>query len=48
MILTIFYDSQCPLCMSEMDLLKKHNHNNHLKLVDLHHEELSGKRIHYG
>jgi len=43
MILTIFYDGQCPLCMSEMDLLKKHNHKNQLKLVDLHHDEFNEK-----
>lgn len=33
---TIFYDSQCPLCLMEMRHLKKHDTNKRIKLVDLH------------
>ena len=36
MILTIYYDSQCPLCQWEMMKLKKHDSDNHIELVDLH------------
>ena len=41
MILTIFYDSQCPLCMAEMRLLESHNNDKRLKLIDLHDDNFS-------
>lgn len=34
--LTIFYDGSCPLCSLEMVKLKQHDHNNAIKLVNLH------------
>jgi len=40
MQLTIFYDSHCPLCMKEMQHLKKCDHEERIKLVDLHATEL--------
>jgi len=40
MQLTIFYDSHCPLCMMEMQHLKKCDLENRIKLVDLHTNEL--------
>ena len=36
MTLTIFYDSLCPLCMTEMKLLESNNQYKRLKLIDLH------------
>ena len=41
MTLTIFYDSQCPLCMTEMRLLEKNNHDKRLNLIDLHDDDFS-------
>ena len=38
MSVTIYYDSQCPLCQMEMKQLKLHDHNNQLTLIDLHTE----------
>lgn len=35
MSFTIFYDGQCPLCMKEMDQLKKHNADGNLLFVDI-------------
>lgn len=35
-MLTIFYDGHCPLCVTEMKSLKKHDSANLLRLVDLH------------
>ena len=40
MQLTIFYDSHCPLCMMEMQHLKKCDHEDRIKLIDLHENEL--------
>jgi predicted DCC family thiol-disulfide oxidoreductase YuxK len=34
--LTLFFDGCCPLCSAEMQQLKKLDHLNSLKLVDLH------------
>ena len=36
MQLTIFYDSRCPLCLTEMKHLVKHDENSHIRLIDLH------------
>jgi len=40
MILTIFYDGQCPLCMAEMRQLKLHDHQGNIQFVNLHNEKL--------
>lgn len=34
--LTIFYDGTCPLCLAEIHLLRHHNHQKLLELVDIH------------
>ena len=39
-LLEIFYDSKCPLCASEMKHLKEKDHNNFIRLVDLHSSDL--------
>ena len=46
MTLAIFYDSQCPLCMTEMKLLEKNNHDKNLKLIDLHDENFNQQYPH--
>lgn len=35
MILTIFYDSYCPLCSAEIDQLKTYDSNNQLSFSDI-------------
>ncbi len=40
-MLTIFYDGNCPMCSAEMRSLKKHDVNNDINLVDLHHKSFS-------
>ena len=40
MILTIFYDGQCPLCMAEMRQLKHHDRQGNILFVNLHSENL--------
>lgn len=40
MQLTIFYDALCPLCQLEMQHLKKHDHNDTIRLVNLHDAKL--------
>jgi predicted DCC family thiol-disulfide oxidoreductase YuxK len=41
MQLTIFYDSQCPLCMQEMQQLKTIDQEDRIQLVDLHTDDLN-------
>lgn len=36
MILTIFYDSYCPLCSAEINQLKAYNSNNQLAFENIH------------
>ena len=36
MILTIFYDSYCPLCSAEINQLKAYDRNNQLSFEDIH------------
>ena len=36
MILTIFYDSYCPLCSAEINQLKAYDSNNQLSFEDIH------------
>ena len=38
-VLTIFYDSTCPLCAKEMSALQAYDSEKQLQLVDLHSEE---------
>jgi len=38
MPLTIFFDSQCPLCVDEMRRLKQRDHKQDIHLVDLYDE----------
>lgn len=33
--LTIFYDGFCPLCVKEMDHLKRYDNSNSIKLIDI-------------
>ena len=35
-LLSIYYDSQCPLCQMEMQQLVKHDQAKQIKLIDLH------------
>jgi len=35
MILTIFYDSNCPLCSTEINQLKTYDSNNQLSFIDI-------------
>lgn len=44
MTLTIFYDSQCPLCLAEMQQLKAYDNDNRIHLVSLHAEDF---HLHY-
>ena len=41
--LTIFYDGQCPLCIKEMEYLKRCDKNNLIGLVDIHQNKLMEK-----
>lgn len=36
MMLTIFYDGNCPMCTTEMQHLKKNDPDNLISLVDIH------------
>jgi len=36
MMLTIFYDSYCPLCSAEINQLKAYDSNNQLSFEDIH------------
>ena len=46
MMLRIFYDGHCPLCLAEMRQLKHHDHDNKIELINLHDEDFS-KRYPY-
>jgi len=46
MILTIYYDGHCPLCMIEMKSLKKHDSKNTINLIDLHSDNFSEDHPH--
>lgn len=48
-MLTIFYDSHCPLCHAEMMHIKRLDQNNYIELIDLHSELFRTKypSIHY-
>ena len=39
--LVLFYDSECPLCVKEMQHLKKKDHWNRIRLVAIQSEEMS-------
>ena len=41
MILTIFYDGNCPLCMKEMQLLKQNTIDKSIHFANLHNESFS-------
>lgn len=41
MILTIYYDGHCPLCMKEMQLLRHHDNKKYINLIDLHNDNFS-------
>jgi predicted DCC family thiol-disulfide oxidoreductase YuxK len=38
-MLTIFYDGMCPLCLTEMNNLKRNDNNYLITLVDIHCDE---------
>jgi len=46
MILTIYYDGHCPLCMKEMQLLKRHDNKKSIHFVDLHNDDFSKDHPH--
>ena len=46
MILTIYYDGHCPLCMQEMQLLKGYDNKKSILLVDLHYDNFSRDHPH--
>ena len=46
MILTIYYDGHCPLCMIEMKSLKRHDNKNAINLIDLHNDNFSNDYPH--
>ncbi|MYM63639.1 thiol-disulfide oxidoreductase DCC family protein [Pseudomaricurvus sp. HS19] len=35
MALTLFYDGRCPLCVAEMESLRRHDHHQRLQLEDI-------------
>jgi len=41
MVLTLFYDGQCPLCLAEMRQLKAFNSHGHLEFVDVNSDDFS-------
>lgn len=41
MKLTLFYDSYCPLCAAEMDMLRDLDTNGNLSLVDIHDDDFA-------
>jgi len=38
--LIIFYDGYCPLCVKEMDALRRHDARQQIKLVDIQSEQM--------
>lgn len=38
-MLTIFYDGNCPMCLAEMNHLKKCDKNNHINLINIHQQD---------
>ena len=46
MILTIYYDGHCPLCMKEMLLLKRHDNKKTILFIDLHNDNFSKEYPH--
>ena len=46
MILTIYYDGNCPLCMIEMQQLKSHDNRKNINFVNLHDENFLEKHPH--
>ncbi|MCW8935455.1 MAG: DUF393 domain-containing protein [Gammaproteobacteria bacterium] len=46
MMLTIYYDGHCPLCMKEMQLLKRHDNKQSINFVNLHNENFSNEHPH--
>ena len=38
--LTLYYDSQCPLCSWEIDALRRHDDEQRIEFVDLHAADL--------
>lgn len=38
-MVTLFYDGHCPLCMKEINVLRRYNQHQNLKLVDIHSPE---------
>lgn len=43
LMLTIFYDGNCPMCATEMAHLKKHDTDNRISLVDIHQDDFSAR-----
>ena len=46
MILTIYYDAHCPLCLAEMQQLKSYDKNESINFVNLHAENFSERHPH--
>ncbi len=45
-MITLFYDGYCPLCVKEMDQLRRYNNKNQLKLVDIHQSDFEQEYPH--
>ncbi len=41
--LSIFYDGNCPLCLAEMQHLKKHDTKNLIVLIDIHQDNFEAQ-----
>ena len=46
MILKIYYDNHCPLCLFEMQQLKSHDHNENISLIKIHDANFSTQHPH--
>lgn len=41
--LTIFYDGNCPLCLAEMQHLKKYDSRNQIVLINIHQDDFTAQ-----
>lgn len=39
--LTLFYDATCPLCVKEMDTLRRLDKKQSLKMIDIYSEDIA-------
>ncbi|RDL44298.1 DUF393 domain-containing protein [Marinomonas piezotolerans] len=45
-MITLFYDSYCPLCVKEMAQLRQYDHQHQLDLVDIHSDRFADEFSH--